>query len=258
VSKELGLPVVEADRTAVEQQPEELFFEPVLKSGATVALLIVGDPFSATTHSDLTARADELGVPLTVYHNASIMNAAGVTGLQLYRFGQTVSIPFFKENWRPHSFATKIRANVEADLHTMCLLDIKVKEQTDENLLRNRPIFEPPRFMSISQAARQLLESHRVLGEEVVGYSPNTTVVAVARVGSRDQLLASMSLSAAAGFDAGLPLHTLLLCSSLHVMEEGAVKRVRLSEEAERECVRRGEALGDLGESGGESEDESE
>jgi diphthine synthase len=64
------------------------------------------------------------------------MNAIGATGLQLYTFGQTVSIVFWEENWRPDSFYHKIKQNRDIGLHTLCLLDIKMKEQSVENLLR--------------------------------------------------------------------------------------------------------------------------
>ena len=70
-------------------------------------------------------------------HNASIVNAVGATGLQLYAFGQIVSIPFFRDGWRPDSFYDKIQLNARAHLHTMCLLDIKVKEQSVENLAKS-------------------------------------------------------------------------------------------------------------------------
>ena len=50
---------------------------------------------SATTHTDLELRARQQGVPVRVVHNASIMNAVGACGLQLYRFGEAVSIVFF-------------------------------------------------------------------------------------------------------------------------------------------------------------------
>jgi len=42
----------------------------------------------ATTHTDLELRARQAGIPVRVVHNASIMNAVGVCGLQLYRFGE--------------------------------------------------------------------------------------------------------------------------------------------------------------------------
>ncbi len=78
--------------------------------------------YRATTHSDLLVRAKKLGVAVEVVHNASIMNAVGACGLQLYRFGEAISIPFFTETWRPASFYDKIKANHTIGLHTLCLL----------------------------------------------------------------------------------------------------------------------------------------
>jgi diphthine synthase len=86
------------------------------------------------------------------------MNAIGCCGLQLYSYGQSVSIVFFTPNWRPDSFYDKIKQNRDMGLHTLCLLDIKVKEQSIENLARGRKIYEPPRFMTVNQAVEQLLE----------------------------------------------------------------------------------------------------
>jgi len=92
---------------------------------------------SATTHTDLVLRAKQRGIGFQVIHNASIMNAISCCGLQLYRFGEAVSIPFFQDSWRPDSFYDKIKGNVDRRLHTLCLLDIKVKEQSVENLCRS-------------------------------------------------------------------------------------------------------------------------
>jgi diphthine synthase len=47
-----------------------------------------------------------------------------VCGLQLYRFGEAVTIVFFTPTWRPDSFYHKILANRKAGLHTLCLLGI--------------------------------------------------------------------------------------------------------------------------------------
>ena len=77
-----------------------------------VAFLVIGDPFGATTHTDLYLRALKMGVKVDVVHNASIMNACGACGLQLYRCGETVSIVFFTETWRHgDSFYDKILRN---------------------------------------------------------------------------------------------------------------------------------------------------
>jgi diphthamide biosynthesis methyltransferase len=42
----------------------------------------------ATTHTDLQLRAVDKGIPVRVVHNASVMNAIGACGLQLYRYGE--------------------------------------------------------------------------------------------------------------------------------------------------------------------------
>ena len=64
----------------IEEAPRELCesaIEPILERARStdIAMLVVGDPFGATTHCDMLARAKELGVPINVVHNASIMNA---------------------------------------------------------------------------------------------------------------------------------------------------------------------------------------
>lgn len=58
-----GCPILLADREQVEQGAGELL------AGAhdsNVALLVVGDPLGATTHTDLMLRAKESGIPVTV------------------------------------------------------------------------------------------------------------------------------------------------------------------------------------------------
>jgi len=96
-----GKPLILADRDMVETESDE-----ILKDAHTqdVSLLVVGDPFGATTHTDILLRARALGIPTCVIHNASIMNAVGACGLQLYNFGQAVSLVFFTDTWRPDSF----------------------------------------------------------------------------------------------------------------------------------------------------------
>jgi diphthine synthase len=90
----------------------------------------------ATTHADMILRARALNIPTRIIHNASIMNAVGACGLALYNFGQCVSLVFFTETWKPDSFYDRIQENVNLGLHTLILLDIKVKEQSEENLAR--------------------------------------------------------------------------------------------------------------------------
>ncbi|XP_035502635.1 diphthine methyl ester synthase isoform X2 [Scophthalmus maximus] len=213
-----GKQLILADRDLVEQGADEILKEADVSD---VAFLVVGDPFGATTHSDLVLRAVNAGIPYKVIHNASIMNAVGCCGLQLYNFGETVSFVFWTETWRPESFYDKICKNRTAGLHTLCLLDIKVKEQSVENMMRGKKIFEPPRFMTVSQAADQLIqiiERRRSHGEEV-GVTEDTLCVGVARLGADDQVIRVATLGQLVTCDLGAPLHSLVVTGRLHPLE---------------------------------------
>jgi len=203
-----GREVILATRTMVEQQ-SDLLFEGAKEED--VAFLVVGDPLAATTHHDLITRAHELGIATRVVHNASIMNAVAACGLYLYTFGQTVSIPFFDEKWRPMSFYHKIATNMNNDMHTLCLLDIKVKEQSRENIARGLEIYEPPRYMTINQALEQLLEAE---AEFKLGICTESSwAIGLARIGHDDQVIFSGTVAELLKVDFGGPLHSLVLPS---------------------------------------------
>lgn len=150
-----------------------------------------------------------MGIETKVIPNASIMSGIGCTGLQLYNFGQTVSMVFFTENWRPSSFYDRIKENVQLGFHTLVLLDIKVKEPSLENLARGRMIYEPPRYMTVAQCASQMLETEEERKEGV--YGPDSLAVGAARVGAADQKLVAGTLKELTGVDMGRPLHSLVL-----------------------------------------------
>ena len=164
---------------------------------------------SATTHTDLVLRARDLKIPVRSIPNASIMSAIGSTGLQLYNFGQTVSMVFFTDSWKPSSFYDRIKENCDIGLHTLVLLDIKVKEQSLENLARGKKIFEPPRYMTVSQCAEQMIEIEGQRAEGV--YGPDSLAVGVARLGAETQRMTVGSLQQLAEVDMGSPLHSLVL-----------------------------------------------
>ncbi|KOO23604.1 diphthine synthase [Chrysochromulina tobinii] len=222
----LGVPrarLEEAWSIKIEEAPRELVeseIEPILERARheDIAMLVVGDPFGATTHCDLLARARELGVTTHVVHNASIMNAIGCCGLQLYRFGETISIPFFSQTWRPDSFYAKVAANRRAGLHTLALLDIKVREPTMISLAKGKkPEYLPPRYMSIRQAIGQLLAVEAERAEGVC--PPEARAIGVSRVGHADQQVVTGTLEELRAIDFGGPLHSLVLIGTLGLDE---------------------------------------
>ncbi|KAI6188351.1 GPI mannosyltransferase 1 [Aphelenchoides besseyi] len=213
-----GREVLEADRDFVEQGCGGMIGEAKTHD---IALLVVGDPFGATTHSDLFLRAKEFGTEVRVVHNTSILNAVGCCGLQLYSFGEVVSIVFWTEEWRPESFFDKIMANREHGLHTLCLLDIK--NSKTKLLFMNRKIYEPPRFLTCAVAATQLLEIVQKGTSKAQEYAitEDTKVVGLARIGWETQKIAYCSLKQMAELDLGPPLHSLIIPSHhLHPLEE--------------------------------------
>lgn len=223
-----GRPVILADREMVEQGMEQILEEACTSD---VAFLVVGDPFGATTHSDLVVRARKMGVEVKVIHNASVMNAVGVCGLQLYRFGETISIPFFTETWKPDSFYDKIKANKQLGLHTLCLLDIRVKEPSIESLCRGKKDYEPPKFMTINTAIEQLLEIEEKRAESA--YNEDTHCVGLVRLGSEMQKIVAGSMKDLLTIDFGPPLHCLVIVGKTHPLEEEMLEFYAMS----KECI---------------------
>ncbi|XP_063704741.1 diphthine methyl ester synthase [Culicoides brevitarsis] len=214
-----GRELIIADRDLVEQGADDILSNADSKD---VAMLVVGDPFGATTHTDLILRAKQSGIKFEVVHNASIMNAVGCCGLQLYSFGETISIPYWSDTWKPDSFYDKIKANVDHGLHTLCLLDIKVKEPTLESLMKKKREYMPPRFMSVAEACEQLYQiivKKRNEGQELA-YTEESLFVGLARVGHETQQIVACSLEKMRNFDLGAPLHSLILpAKELHPLE---------------------------------------
>lgn len=209
-----GKKIILADREMIEIGFDKEILEKAKSS--KVSLLVVGDPFSATTHIDLYLRCIHEGVKVEVVNNASILNSIGITGLSLYRFGETVSIPFFTEKWRPYSFYDKICRNYKNDLHTLILLDIKVKEISEENLAKGKKIYEPPRFMTVNQALEELLEASKNsenIQENKGLISEENLCYGVARIGSESQIVKAGKIKDIIKFDFGKPLHSVVLCA---------------------------------------------
>lgn len=158
------------------------------------------------------------------------MSGIGCTGLQLYNFGQTVSMVFFLDNWKPSSYYDRVRENVQIGLHTLVLLDIKVKEQSIENMARGRRIYEPPRYMTVAQCASQMLETEEERKEGV--YGPDSLAVGAARVGAANQKLVSGTLQELSTVDMGAPLHSLVLLGRrTHDLERDYIREYAVNKE---------------------------
>jgi len=126
LEKLIGKRIHILSRNDLEQHPEENILKDSLNK--KTALLAPGDPMVATTHVDIILRARKLGIKTKVIHASSIYSAVAETGLQVYKFGKTTSIPFPEKSYFPTSPYDVLRENLKNGMHTLFLLDIKPEE----------------------------------------------------------------------------------------------------------------------------------
>ncbi len=205
----LGKEIIPADRTMVEQKAEETLLADA--KGGDTALLVIGDPLSATTHQDLVDRARELGISVEVIHNASIFSAVGFTGLQVYKFGKTTSIPFPQGDWEPETPYDVLKDNKALGYHTLFLLDVRAEEH---------------RFMTIPEAIKVLedLEARRQEGL----FTKDTFCVGCARLGSEEPIIIAGNAADLAKKDFGMQPHCLIVPGELHFKEEEALAHFKI------------------------------
>jgi len=115
----LGKRIIPLSRMMVEN---EGFAEEARKK--EVVLLIYGSPLTATTHASLILKCKQEKIPCKILHNASIFDAIAETGLQIYKFGKTTSMPKWTEKEKPKSFVEKIKLNQAIKAHTLILIDL--------------------------------------------------------------------------------------------------------------------------------------
>jgi diphthine synthase len=123
LGKIIGKRIEMLDRKDVE---EELKFLDRAKD-ENVALFVPGDPLAATTHITILTAAREKGIHFFVLHSQSIRSAIAETGLHIYKFGKTVSIPEYQKGFEPTSFYDIIEQNNSIGAHSLILIDPGMK-----------------------------------------------------------------------------------------------------------------------------------
>ncbi|MBI2102403.1 diphthine synthase [Candidatus Woesearchaeota archaeon] len=199
--------IILANRDLSEQGAVQIVEEAKTKN---VAFLVIGDPFSATTHIELFKLAIERMIPIEIINNASILTAIGITGLQLYKFGKTTSIPFLEDHPLLETPYNVIKENQSLGLHTLCLLDLKPEQQ---------------QFMTVKQALiiLQSIESRK--HEKLI--SDDLLVIGCARLGSRNFLVKAGKLCDIITADFGPAPHCVIIPGKLHFNEEEMIKIFR-------------------------------
>ena len=172
-----------------------------------VALLVPGDPLIATTHVDLRIRAEKQGITTRVVHGASIVSAVmGLSGLQNYKFGRSVTLPFTDAGSFIETPYNVIAENRKTGLHTLCFLDIRAEEK---------------RYMTTKDALEALSNIEAKKQQHIV--TSQTLVVGISQAGSENPTVKADYVEQLKRFRFGEPPHSLVFPGSLHFMEAEAL-----------------------------------
>ena len=186
--------IIVADRNLVENKTKDILEKAKNKD---VAFLIIGDVFSATTHIIMLLEAKKHDINTKIIHNASILTAVGETGLDLYKFGRTASIPF--NNKEIETPVEIFKNNYKNNLHTLFLLDL--------DPINNR-------FMAVSEAADYLIRN-----------KVDKKAVLCAALGSQDSLIKYDSLKNLRNIKIEkFPQCLIIPAKRLHFVEEEALE----------------------------------
>ena len=207
LEKIVGKKITELKREELEQGAAKIVGEAKKKD---VVLFVSGDPLIATTHSTLLADARNAGVEARVVHNASIVSAIGETGLHVYKFGATATVPFPEKTSGklPKSMYDVLKSNKAGGLHTLLLLDIT-----------------PERCMTPNEAMQILFELEKKRGEKV--FTDETEMVVFARAGAPDSKIFFGKVEELKDADFGNPPMVVIALGRMHFSEREYLERFR-------------------------------
>ncbi|UCE16481.1 MAG: diphthine synthase [Candidatus Bathyarchaeota archaeon] len=201
----VGKKISVVSRRTLEEEGGQLIIKEAAKR--KVALLVPGDPLIATTHVDLRIRAEKRGIKTRIVHGASIISAVmGLSGLQNYKYGKSVTIPFPEDKFTSETPYRVIMENRKRGLHTLCFLDIKAEEK---------------KYMTVKDGLELLLATEKRRKKKVI--TPDTLVIGIARAGSGNIAVKANYVRNMMKYNFGAPPHTLVFPGKLHFMEVEAL-----------------------------------
>ncbi len=160
--------------TALTRKEVEEDFSRILDGAikGNVCLLVSGDPLAATTHTDLIIQAKKMSVATRIVHASSIFTAVAESGLQLYKFGKTATIPLSEKTGGvfPQSVYDTIKGNIGLGLHSLLLLDIDVENGKNLGVVDALRILERLDKAKILEGKKMVVMSKLGSAEQVIKY----------------------------------------------------------------------------------------
>jgi len=200
------------------EKPDELL---ELARTGPVALLIVGDPMQATTHIDLEERCAEEGIGFHVIPGLTATAlAVSLSGLQSYRFGRQVTIPFSAGDYQPTSPLEMICINKEAGLHTLVLLDL---DPTGMGVETPCPMMPGEAVALLERMSDRTESGSTALDQPLREWSG----MLLSDLGTKEERVVSGTLGELSEIGMGY-VHAFILPAGFSGMEEAAFERRRL------------------------------
>ncbi len=201
------------------EKPSEIL---ELARNSPVALLVVGDPMQATTHIDLEAHCDEQSIEFSVIPGLSATSlAVSLSGLQSYRFGRQVTLPFAYGDYLPTSPLELIDANYRSDLHTLVLLDL---DPTGMGVEQPQPMRPAQAVELLQKMAERLTEREGDTRDSMSTPIAQWDSILLSDLGTPDQRVVSGNLEDIAKVDRGR-IHCLILPAEFSGLEREAYER---------------------------------
>ena len=167
-----------------------------------------GDPYIATTHIELRARAIEEKIKTQSIHaSSSLTSMIGECGLHFYKIGRIATIMSeMKSLTTPYYVIYK---NIIEGNHSVLLLEYN----------QDKDFFLDPK-----DAMKGLLETEKGQRRNVI--SSKTYAIVASRIGFKDQSIIAGTIANMKKQDFGKPPHTLIIPGRMHFTESDALENI--------------------------------
>lgn len=205
-----------ANRSDLEDHSNEKILKPLLE-GKTVSIVVVGDPFIATTHQAVRVDVLRLGCRVKYVPGVNVYSyAISLSGLFNYKFGASATIVYPPEEGRQpsvHAYNV-IEKNKQNGLHTFLFLDIHP---------RRGP-------MTPSHAMEILLSIESSERRNVI--SPRDRILVLSRLGFADERVYYTRVSDVLGRKWDNPPYSIIVPGKLNRIESEALEVLWLEQHA--------------------------
>jgi len=188
-------------REDLEEKSDKILEEAKEKK---VVILVPGDPLIATTHISLISNVIKNDIEVEVIHNASIYSAIAETGLHIYKFGGSATIPLPEKTSEvlPLSTYETLKGNANIGLHTLLFLDV----------------VSNGKYMTPNQAIKTMLELEEFMRQKI--FTDNTKIIVFGRAGSDDPLILYGKVKDLLYKNFGEPPFVIIIPGKLHFTEK--------------------------------------